>query len=194
MFCVPDMHDAPVFHPVPLSEVRRVGPGSVHHVRVQLRSYEPRRLHQLLKLYCSKCSSMYDSLRLFGSYKPFEPSECSLFMFQTFCSLIILTKYQITTTTLYLTIDAFNLRQDIPDEELLENIFSQASRNPVPCDPPPWALSGTARLPPGPLKRTLSVHVSEQLVCEGKTTQLIFIMGTSWMLLIFIRFRVDYRY
>ncbi|XP_056907866.1 protection of telomeres protein 1 isoform X2 [Takifugu flavidus] len=114
-------------HPEQLSEVRRAGPGGVHHVRVQLRSYEPRKLHQLLKLYCSKCSSM----------------------------------------------------QDVPDEELVENLFSQASRSPVPCDPPPWALSGMARLPPGPLKRTLSIHMSKQLVSEGKTTQLIFIMGSS---------------
>lgn len=98
---------------------------------------------------------------------------------------------QITTIALYLTIDAFYLRQDIPDDELVENLFSQASRNPVPCDPPPWALSGTARLPPGPLKRTLSIHMSKQLMSEGKTTQLIFIMGTSWMLIIFVQFRVD---
>lgn len=187
MFFVPDRH------PEQLSEVRRTGPGGVHHVTVQLCSYEPQRLHQLLKLYCSKCSSMYDRLCLFRSCKPLD--HCLQFlMFETFCSLFILKKNQITTTTLYLTIDAFYLRQDIPDEELVENLFSQASRNPVPCDTPPWALSGTVRPPPGPLKRTFSIHMSKQLVSEGKTTQLIFIMGTSWMLLIFMQFRVNYRY
>ncbi|XP_068169113.1 protection of telomeres protein 1 isoform X2 [Antennarius striatus] len=45
---------------VTLSELKRSDPGRVHHVRVQLRSYEPLRLHQTLKLYCSKCLSMQD--------------------------------------------------------------------------------------------------------------------------------------
>ena len=44
--------------PEQLSEVRRAGPGGLHHVRVQLRSYAPSRLYQVLKLYCSKCCSM----------------------------------------------------------------------------------------------------------------------------------------
>lgn len=44
--------------PVTLSELKQSDPGRVHHVRVQLRSYEPRRLHQALKLYCSKCTTM----------------------------------------------------------------------------------------------------------------------------------------
>lgn len=88
--------------------------------------------------------------------------------------------------------ESFDLRQDVPDDELLETIFSQASRNPVPCDPPPWALSGTVRLPGGPSKRTLGVHMSKQLVCEGKTKQLIFITGTSRTLLIFMQVRVHF--
>ncbi|KAG7219646.1 hypothetical protein INR49_018922 [Caranx melampygus] len=49
-----------VLQPVTLSEVKRSGLDRVHHVRVQLRSYEPQRLHQALKLYCSKCTSMRD--------------------------------------------------------------------------------------------------------------------------------------
>ncbi|KAG8012402.1 Protection of telomeres protein 1 [Nibea albiflora] len=46
--------------PVTLSELKRFNLGRVHHVRAQLRSYKPHRLHQALKLYCSKCSSMQD--------------------------------------------------------------------------------------------------------------------------------------
>nr|XP_061812974.1 protection of telomeres protein 1-like [Nerophis lumbriciformis] len=46
--------------PVTLSELKHCTPGSFHHVRAQLRSYEPSRLHQVLKLYCSKCQSMQD--------------------------------------------------------------------------------------------------------------------------------------
>ncbi|XP_061629104.1 protection of telomeres protein 1 isoform X4 [Phyllopteryx taeniolatus] len=46
--------------PVTLGQLRRCPPGGFHHVRAQLRSYQPRRLHQALKLYCSKCTSMQD--------------------------------------------------------------------------------------------------------------------------------------
>ncbi|TMS05321.1 Protection of telomeres protein 1 [Larimichthys crocea] len=46
--------------PVTLSELKRSNLGRVHHVRAQLRSYKPHRLHQALKLYCSKCTSMQD--------------------------------------------------------------------------------------------------------------------------------------
>lgn len=45
--------------PTTLSQVKRSGPGGTHHVRVQLKSYQPRRLYQALKLYCSKCKSMW---------------------------------------------------------------------------------------------------------------------------------------
>ncbi|MEQ2213562.1 hypothetical protein XENOCAPTIV_016986, partial [Xenoophorus captivus] len=44
--------------PVTLSQVKQSDAGQVHHVRVQLRSYEPHRLHQALKLFCSRCTSM----------------------------------------------------------------------------------------------------------------------------------------
>lgn len=80
-------------------------------------------------------------------------------------------------------------RQDVPDDGLLEDIFSQASRSAATCEPPPWALSGTARLPPGPLTRTLGVHMSKQLVYGGQTRQLIFITGTALMILIFMQLR-----
>uniref|UniRef100_A0A3Q4HGG2 Protection of telomeres protein 1 n=2 Tax=Neolamprologus brichardi TaxID=32507 RepID=A0A3Q4HGG2_NEOBR len=66
---------------VTLCEVKRSGLGRVHHVRAQLKAYEPRRLHEALKLYCSKCKSM----------------------------------------------------QDVPDDELLESIFSEASKDCGPC-------------------------------------------------------------
>nr|XP_061780655.1 protection of telomeres protein 1-like isoform X2 [Nerophis lumbriciformis] len=49
-----------ILRPLTLRELKRAVPGGVHHVRVQLRSYEPRGLHQALKLYCSKCSTMQD--------------------------------------------------------------------------------------------------------------------------------------
>ncbi|XP_028441116.1 protection of telomeres protein 1 isoform X2 [Perca flavescens] len=115
---------------VTLSEVKRSDPGRVHHVRVQLRTYEPRRLHQALKLYCSKCTSM----------------------------------------------------QDVPDDELVSGLFSEASKDSGPCSPPPWALSGRVDVPgdsPGSPKRTLSVHMSTQLMSEDKSKELIFLMGST---------------
>uniref|UniRef100_A0A7N8Y738 Protection of telomeres protein 1 n=1 Tax=Mastacembelus armatus TaxID=205130 RepID=A0A7N8Y738_9TELE len=96
--------------PVTLSELKRSEPGRDHHVRVQLRSYEPLRLHQALKLYCSKCETM----------------------------------------------------QDVPDDELVAELFSEASRYSGPCTPPQWALSGQV-----------------SLMSEGKSKELIFLMGAT---------------
>ncbi|XP_041794905.1 protection of telomeres protein 1 isoform X2 [Chelmon rostratus] len=116
--------------PATLSELKRSDPGRVHHVRVRLRSYEPRRLHQALKLYCSKCTSM----------------------------------------------------QDVPDDELVAGLFSEASRDSRPCGLPPWALSGQVDVPgdsPGSSTRALGVHLSTQLMSEGKTKELIFLAGST---------------
>ncbi|XP_035499000.1 protection of telomeres protein 1 [Scophthalmus maximus] len=116
--------------PVSLSEVKRSDPGGIHHIRVQLRSYKPHRLHQALKLYCSKCTSMLD----------------------------------------------------IPDDEQVAALFSEASRDSGPCSPPPWLLSGWVDIPgdsPGSQNRALSVHLSAQLLSEGKTKELIFLMGST---------------
>ncbi|XP_037624158.1 protection of telomeres protein 1 [Sebastes umbrosus] len=116
--------------PATLSELKRSDPGRVHHVRVQLRSYEPRRLHQALKLYCSKCTSM----------------------------------------------------QEVPDDELVARLFSEASQDSGPCSLPPWALSGRVVVPgdsPRSPKRALSVHLSTKLMCEDKTKELIFLMGST---------------
>uniref|UniRef100_A0A3P9D6Y4 Protection of telomeres protein 1 n=1 Tax=Maylandia zebra TaxID=106582 RepID=A0A3P9D6Y4_9CICH len=107
---------------VTLSEVKRSGLGRVHHVRAQLKAYEPHRLHEALKLYCSKCKSM----------------------------------------------------QDVPDDELLESIFSEASKDCGPCSPPPWVLSGQVSLPrhaPGPSNRALTVYLLTQLMFEGSTLE-----------------------
>ncbi|XP_053175334.1 protection of telomeres protein 1 [Scomber japonicus] len=108
-----------------LSEVKRSDPGRVHHVRVQLRSYEPRRLHQALKLYCSKCSSM----------------------------------------------------QEVPDDELLAGLFSEACRDSEPCTSPQWMLSGQIDLPSPP--RALGLHLSSHLLYEGKATELLFLRGST---------------
>uniref|UniRef100_A0A3Q3NBV2 Protection of telomeres protein 1 n=2 Tax=Mastacembelus armatus TaxID=205130 RepID=A0A3Q3NBV2_9TELE len=116
--------------PVTLSELKRSEPGRDHHVRVQLRSYEPLRLHQALKLYCSKCETM----------------------------------------------------QDVPDDELVAELFSEASRYSGPCTPPQWALSGQVSVPRDSLgtpDRTLHVHLSTQLMSEGKSKELIFLMGAT---------------
>ncbi|XP_070828388.1 protection of telomeres protein 1 [Chaetodon trifascialis] len=116
--------------PVTLAELKRSDPGRVHHVRARLRSYEPRRLHQALKLYCSKCTSM----------------------------------------------------QDVPDDELVAGLFSEASRDSGPCSPPPWTLSGQVEVPgdpPGSSKRALGVHLSTQLMSEGKTKELLFLRGST---------------
>uniref|UniRef100_A0A3B4Y197 Protection of telomeres protein 1 n=1 Tax=Seriola lalandi dorsalis TaxID=1841481 RepID=A0A3B4Y197_SERLL len=104
--------------PVTLSKVKRSGPGRVHHVQVQLRSYEPRTLHQALKLYCSKCSSMLD----------------------------------------------------VPDDELVSGLFSEANSDSGPCSPPPWLLSGKVDAPgdaPGSVDRSLTVHLSSELLLLG---------------------------
>ncbi|XP_022620315.1 protection of telomeres protein 1 isoform X1 [Seriola dumerili] len=116
--------------PVTLSKVKRSGPGRVHHVRVQLRSYEPHALHQALKLYCSKCSSMLD----------------------------------------------------VPDDELVSGLFSEANSDSGPCSPPPWLLSGKVDAPgdaPGSADRSLTVHLSSELLAEGKTKELLFLMGST---------------
>uniref|UniRef100_G3P1T0 Protection of telomeres protein 1 n=1 Tax=Gasterosteus aculeatus aculeatus TaxID=481459 RepID=G3P1T0_GASAC len=126
--CVSERSCAHDVGPLSLSEVKRLHPGGVHHVRVQLRSYEPVRLHQALKLYCSKCSSM----------------------------------------------------QDVPDDELVASLFSEASKDPEPCCPPPWALSGQVLVPgesvasPG---RSLSVLLSTDFLCEDTKRELIFLAG-----------------
>ncbi|CAJ1056052.1 protection of telomeres protein 1 isoform X1 [Xyrichtys novacula] len=44
--------------PKTLFQLKQSKPSGVHHVRVQLRSYEPFRLYQALKLYCSKCKTI----------------------------------------------------------------------------------------------------------------------------------------
>lgn len=120
-------HDADT---VTLSEVKGSDPGQVHHVRVQLRSYEPQKLYQALKLHCNKCLTM----------------------------------------------------QDIPDEEHVAAVFSEASRDTRPCSAPVWALSGQVDLPAnaaGPSNRALSLYLSSQLTSEGKNKQLIFLKGAS---------------
>ncbi|XP_069384619.1 protection of telomeres protein 1 isoform X2 [Paralichthys olivaceus] len=116
--------------PVTLSELKRSDPGQIHHVTVQLRSYEPHRLHQALKLYCSKCTSMLD----------------------------------------------------VPDDDLVAGLFSKASRDSGSCTPPPWMFSGKVDVPAGSAEsqnRSLSVHLSAQLVSEGKTKELIFLSGST---------------
>ncbi|GLD61747.1 protection of telomeres protein 1 [Lates japonicus] len=90
--------------PVTLSEVKRSDPGRVHHVRVQLRSYEPCRLHQALKLYCSKCTTMLE----------------------------------------------------VPDDDLVSGLFSEASRVYEPYSPPPWSVSGRVDVP-GDSMRALNI-------------------------------------
>lgn len=115
---------------VSLSQVKQSHPSQVHHVRAQLRSYQPHRLHQALKLFCSSCTSI----------------------------------------------------QDIPDEERVAAIFSEASRCSEACRPPPWALSGHVDLPggsSGSQQLSPSVHLSTKLMAEGRGDQLIFLRGST---------------
>ncbi|XP_034390276.1 protection of telomeres protein 1 isoform X2 [Cyclopterus lumpus] len=115
---------------VTLSDLKRSDPGLVHHVRVQLRSYEPHRLHQALKLYCSKCTSM----------------------------------------------------EDVPNDELVARLFSEASEDPAPCSPPAWALSGRVAIPgerPAPPTRAVGVHLSTRLLGEDRPKELLFLSGST---------------
>ncbi|XP_076026219.1 protection of telomeres protein 1 isoform X2 [Genypterus blacodes] len=45
---------------VSLAELKQSDRCGTHHVRARIRSYQPLRLHQALKLYCCKCSDMLD--------------------------------------------------------------------------------------------------------------------------------------
>ncbi|KAF7666910.1 hypothetical protein LDENG_00088390 [Lucifuga dentata] len=113
-----------------LAELKPSDPGRVHHVRAQIRSYQPQKLHQALKLYCSKCSSMWD----------------------------------------------------IPDDELVACVFSEAFRDSPPCRPPAWALSGQVDVSSdshGTSSRTLNLYLSTQLMSENKTKQLLFLQGST---------------
>lgn len=115
---------------VSLSQVKQSHPSQVHHVRAQLRSYQPHRLYQALKLFCSSCTSI----------------------------------------------------QDIPDDERVAAIFSEASRCSEACRPPPWALSGHVDLPggsSGSQQLSPSVHLSTKLMEEGRGDQLIFLRGST---------------
>lgn len=115
---------------VALSELKCASPGSFHHMRVQLKSFEPQRLHQALKLYCSKCRSMWD----------------------------------------------------VPDEEQLAAAFSAASKTSGCSRGPPWACSRQVHLPggsPGSPPRPLSAHLSNQLVCEGKSKEFLLLEGAT---------------
>lgn len=88
----------------------------------------------------------------------------------------------------FFTYVVFSLRQDVPDDELVASIFSEASRDSAPCSPPPWALSGrvSVEVSPGSAKRTVGVHLSKQLLCQGKTKQLIFVTGNKPHVFVFI--------
>uniref|UniRef100_A0A3Q2XUF9 Protection of telomeres 1 homolog n=1 Tax=Hippocampus comes TaxID=109280 RepID=A0A3Q2XUF9_HIPCM len=121
--------------PVTLGELTRGEPAGVHHVRAQLRSYEPRRLHRALKLYCSKCTSM----------------------------------------------------QDVPDDKRLASVFAEGygvDLGAPSARPPPWSRSGRVYLPgydpvEGPPARVLGVHLSERLMSQGRTKELIFLTGST---------------
>lgn len=76
------------------------------------------------------------------------------------------------------------LRWDVPDEEQLAEAFSAASRK-SGCSGPPWSCSGQVDLPggsPGSPGRALSIHMSTQLMCEGKTKELLLLAGESSLL------------
>ncbi|XP_070687134.1 protection of telomeres protein 1 [Pempheris klunzingeri] len=130
LVCVSERTCGHDINPVTLSKLKQSDPGRVHHVRAQLRSYEPSSLHQALKLYCSKCTSMLD----------------------------------------------------VPDNDQVSGLFSEASRDSGPCSPPLWALSGQIEIPgdsQGSLNRCLNIHLSTQLMSEGKTKELIFLKGST---------------
>ncbi|XP_013880270.1 protection of telomeres protein 1 isoform X2 [Austrofundulus limnaeus] len=111
--------------PVTLAQLKQSHPDGSHHVRVQLRSFEPRRLYQALKLFCNKCSSL----------------------------------------------------QDIPDDELVAGIFSEASQRSRACRPPDL-LSGQVNLHEESSvsqSRVLGIHLCPNLIVKD----LMFLEGST---------------
>ncbi|XP_037836715.1 protection of telomeres protein 1 isoform X2 [Kryptolebias marmoratus] len=115
--------------PVTLSQLKQNHPDGAYHVRVQLRSYEPRRLYQSLKLFCSKCSSI----------------------------------------------------QDIPDDESVAGIFSEASQHFETCWSPKWLESRQANLPrsQGFPSQALDVLPCVQLLFQKENKDFIFLNGST---------------
>lgn len=71
-----------------------------------------------------------------------------------------------------------DFRQEIPDDELVASLFSEASKDSGrPCSPPPWVISGSIDVPGDPLRRALHVYLPSQLTYEGKNKELMFLMG-----------------
>lgn len=80
-------------------------------------------------------------------------------------------------------------RQDVPDDELVADLFCEALKDSGPCSPPPWVLSGRVDVPgdaAGPSYRALGIHLSGQLMSEGRTKELLLLTGNGLNRFIFI--------
>lgn len=75
-----------------------------------------------------------------------------------------------------------SVSQDVPDDEAVAGIFSEASWHSESCRPPPWLQSGYVYRPGGSLAsldRALGVYLCTQLVAEETAKDLIFLQGKA---------------
>lgn len=86
-----------------------------------------------------------------------------------------------------------DLSQDIPDDDLVAGIFSEASRRSEACRPPSWLLSGQVNLPKESslsLSRVLGVYMCTDSIMEKNTNDLMFLEGKGVILASLILFTV----
>lgn len=72
------------------------------------------------------------------------------------------------------------LRWDVPDEEQLAGVFSEALTDSGPCSPPQWSVSGQVVTPGGQAgssRRPLTFHSSTQLLSKGGAEELLLLAG-----------------
>ncbi|TNN33583.1 Protection of telomeres protein 1 [Liparis tanakae] len=74
-------------------------------------------------------------------------------------------------------------RRDVPNDELVARLFSEAAAAaPGPGAPPAWALSGRVPVPaerPASPPRAVGVHLSTRLLGEDRPTELLFLSGST---------------
>ncbi|XP_062848362.1 protection of telomeres protein 1 [Trichomycterus rosablanca] len=107
-----------------IAHVKRSTPPLVCHVRAQMKSYEPQKLYQCLKLFCPQCKTV----------------------------------------------------AEVPDDEVIGQVFEDALRVSQPCSEH-WAV--TSSVDSAFPERSISMHVSCEMVLNNTHSQLLFLQGVS---------------